>query len=114
MNAFKPMENNSHLTQEVVYDIIIAGAGCSGLSLLYSVLNTPKLQDQKILVIDKSFEKSNDRTWCFWEQEAGIFESLVCKKWEQISVHKNSFSTCLLYTSPSPRDAHESRMPSSA
>ena len=25
-----------------------------------------------------------------------------------------SFYTCLLYTSPSPRDAHESRMPSSA
>ena len=24
------------------------------------------------------------------------------------------FKTCLLYTSPSPRDAHESRMPSSA
>ena len=24
------------------------------------------------------------------------------------------FITCLLYTSPSPRDAHESRMPSSA
>ena len=26
----------------------------------------------------------------------------------------NSACTCLLYTSPSPRDAHESRMPSSA
>ena len=25
-----------------------------------------------------------------------------------------SCGTCLLYTSPSPRDAHESRMPSSA
>ena len=25
-----------------------------------------------------------------------------------------SFKNCLLYTSPSPRDAHESRMPSSA
>ena len=25
-----------------------------------------------------------------------------------------NFSDCLLYTSPSPRDAHESRMPSSA
>ena len=24
------------------------------------------------------------------------------------------YTTCLLYTSPSPRDAHESRMPSSA
>ena len=26
----------------------------------------------------------------------------------------DSFISCLLYTSPSPRDAHESRMPSSA
>ena len=26
----------------------------------------------------------------------------------------NEVGTCLLYTSPSPRDAHESRMPSSA
>ena len=26
----------------------------------------------------------------------------------------NNSNTCLLYTSPSPRDAHESRMPSSA
>ena len=26
----------------------------------------------------------------------------------------NRDTTCLLYTSPSPRDAHESRMPSSA
>ena len=25
-----------------------------------------------------------------------------------------NYRTCLLYTSPSPRDAHESRMPSSA
>ena len=27
---------------------------------------------------------------------------------------KKSYDACLLYTSPSPRDAHESRMPSSA
>ena len=26
----------------------------------------------------------------------------------------NALNNCLLYTSPSPRDAHESRMPSSA
>ena len=29
------------------------------------------------------------------------------------TIHSRSY-TCLLYTSPSPRDAHESRMPSSA
>ena len=27
---------------------------------------------------------------------------------------KDAYKSCLLYTSPSPRDAHESRMPSSA
>ena len=37
----------------------------------------------------------------------GISRNTV-KKYLQI------FHTCLLYTSPSPRDAHESRMPSSA
>ena len=33
-----------------------------------------------------------------------------------LSIHKNQYEllVCLLYTSPSPRDAHESRMPSSA
>ena len=31
-----------------------------------------------------------------------------------VTVDRTSTNTCLLYTSPSPRDAHESRMPSSA
>jgi lycopene beta-cyclase len=87
------MDNNStHLQQELTYDIIIAGAGCAGLSLLYSVLQSPVLKGRKILVLDKSFEKSNDRTWCFWESNPGSFQSLVCKQWDHISIHKASFS----------------------
>ena len=31
-----------------------------------------------------------------------------------VSINAEGFRSCLLYTSPSPRDAHESRMPSSA
>ena len=37
--------------------------------------------------------------------------------WEEIvnaSANNKNIKGCLLYTSPSPRDAHESRMPSSA
>ena len=36
--------------------------------------------------------------------------------WEKLGVHYNGWAatTCLLYTSPSPRDGHLSRMPSSA
>ena len=30
------------------------------------------------------------------------------------NLYKKHLDSCLLYTSPSPRDAHESRMPSSA
>ena len=36
----------------------------------------------------------------------------VCRKWGGIVQARENH--CLLYTSPSPRDAHESRMPSSA
>ena len=41
----------------------------------------------------------------------GIVSSLGNNKDE---VKSSLYNACLLYTSPSPRDAHESRMPSSA
>ena len=51
-------------------------------------------------------------------QEAGIIKKLLPDlKTEVIDVgliQKMTANGCLLYTSPSPRDAHESRMPSSA
>jgi len=74
------------------YDFIIAGAGCAGLSLLYHILQEPNLCSKKILVIDQNLKKSNDRTWCFWENKEGPFESLVCKKWDTISIHNNNFN----------------------
>lgn len=86
------METNNTIQQESIFDIIIAGAGCAGLSLLYGLISESKLSHLRILVIDKSLEKSNDRTWCFWETENGPFQSIVCKQWESITVHKNSFS----------------------
>lgn len=91
--------NTENVAQQTVYDIIIAGAGCAGLSLLYTILQSPTLHKQSILIVDKSFSKPNDRTWCFWEVGESVFENLVCKKWEQISVHKKGFST-LLATDP--------------
>ena len=42
-----------------------------------------------------------------------IIESLPAVAWMAYSIHGNETS-CLLYTSPSPRDVEESRMPSSA
>jgi len=77
------------------YDYIIAGAGCAGYSLLYHLLQDPILCKKKILVLDANFNKGNDRTWCFWEDQAGPFESIVCKKWSNIEVLKGSMHRSL-------------------
>ena len=81
------------------YDYIIAGAGCAGYSLLYHLLQDPILSKKKILVVDANFNKGNDRTWCFWEDQAGPFESIVCKKWSNIEVLKGTMQR-LLPTAP--------------
>jgi len=76
------------LQVEKKYDFIIAGAGCAGYSLLYHLLQDPFLSQKKILIVDANFNKGNDRTWCFWEDQIGPFESIVCKKWSTIEVLK--------------------------
>ena len=77
------------------YDYIIAGAGGAGLSLLYYLLQSPISSTKSILVIDQSFEKTNDRTWCFWENERSAFENLVKNSWKTISIHADNFNTAL-------------------
>jgi lycopene beta-cyclase len=46
-------------------------------------------------VLDANFNKGNDRTWCFWEDQDGPFESIVCKKWSNIEVLKGSMHRSL-------------------
>ena len=41
-------------------------------------------------------------------------EKMITPYMDKLASEGVQFNNCLLYTSPSPRDAHESRMPSSA
>jgi lycopene beta-cyclase len=75
------------------FDFIIAGAGCAGLSLLYRILLEPALQHKKILVVDRHQKEEDDRTWCFWEQGEGLFESIVQRSWDRFTVCSDQFST---------------------
>ena len=70
--------------QQSTYDYIILGAGCAGLSLLMRFLHTPQLANKKILLIDKHPKNTNNRTWCFWEKQAGFFDSIIYKKWTSL------------------------------
>lgn len=49
-------------------------------------------RDKKILLIDKAEKNTNDRTWCFWEQQPGPFEDIVYHRWPQIDFFSNRFS----------------------
>lgn len=74
------------------YDYIIAGAGAAGLSLLVNMIQSGRFSDKKILLVDKEHKNRNDRTWCFWEQQEGLFEKIVYRKWNRIWYHGESFS----------------------
>lgn len=51
-----------------------------------------KFSDKKILLIDQDPKHSNDRTWCFWQQEESLFESIIAKKWSKLLFHGDNFS----------------------
>ena len=74
------------------YDYIITGAGCAGLSLLRRMMIHPFFSSKKILLIDKEQKNNNDRTWCFWEKQPGLFEEIVYHRWQQIDFYSDEFS----------------------
>ncbi|WNJ18385.1 lycopene cyclase family protein [Pontibacter sp. G13] len=71
----------------MTYDYLIAGAGAAGLSLLTYLLEEPALADKQILLIDRDQKRTNDRTWCFWQEADGPFESVVLRKWDHLYFH---------------------------
>lgn len=74
------------------YDYIITGSGCAGLSLLVHMIESGKFAGKKILLVDKEEKNKNDRTWCFWEKDKGLFEKIVYKEWPQIWFHSKRLS----------------------
>ena len=77
------------------YHYIITGAGLSGSSLLIRMISEPYFRDKKILVIDQSPKTENDRTWCFWEKEAGLFEPIIHHSWDKVNFYAKAFSNTL-------------------
>ncbi|AXY77201.1 lycopene cyclase [Paraflavitalea soli] len=74
------------------FHYIIAGAGCAGLSFLVRLLQTGQFSHKKILLIDKTPKTVNDRTWCFWEKEPGIFDPIVHKSWKRLRFYHLTYN----------------------
>lgn len=74
------------LKRNIQCDIIIAGAGLAGISLLYRAMKEKQWIDQKIVVVDKSTQAERPgKNWSFWKRSAGPFDELSHKKWDKLS-----------------------------
>lgn len=63
-------------------DVIIAGAGLSGLSLAVGLLDAGMPDDARILLVDPRETLSGaDRTWCFFDLVPHAFEAAITHRW---------------------------------
>lgn len=75
------------------FDIIIAGAGAAGLSLLWKLLKSNKLKESRILLIDSNLKPTDDKTWCFWDDQSVQLDEFIYHTWNtlEVTAHKNNF-----------------------
>lgn len=81
------------------YDYIFCGAGLSALMTIYRLCISGKFADKTILLIDENPKNTNDRTWCFWENGTGDWESIVAHNWHD-AYFSNQFFTRKLELKP--------------
>ncbi len=75
------------------YDIIFCGLGASTCILVQEMSFHGLLKGKKVLVVDPSEKKTNDKTFCFWASEKDEivqrFGSLSSAVWSRIAIDKN-------------------------
>ena len=69
-------------------DIVIAGAGASGLSL--ALMLREKAPHLSLLLLEPREAHTNDRTFCFFRTKAHRFSSLVSRSFRDIEVRSET------------------------
>ena len=64
------------------FDYIFTGTGLAALMTVYKMVLSGNFADKSILLLDENQKKTNDRTWCFWEKEESVWNSVISKKWD--------------------------------
>lgn len=73
-----------------IYDYIIVGAGCAGLSLAYRMSMDSHFKNKEILLIEPNDKNKNDRTWSYWSKENHFYNQWANKSWNNISFRKQN------------------------
>ena len=77
------MSNNSSITN---CDVLVLGGGMSGLALACHIADYNDLysdQEKDTWVIEPRVKYLSDKTWCFWQQDANLFDSAVTHRWNR-------------------------------
>ena len=64
------------------YHYIFTGSGLAALMTVHEMIVSGKFREKSILLIDENPKKTNDRTWCFWDENK-LFDPIVSKKWQK-------------------------------
>jgi len=72
------------------YNYIFTGTGLAALLTVYEMVLSKKFEHKSILLIDSDAKKTNDRTWCFWD-DASLFNNILSKKWDATLFANESF-----------------------
>jgi lycopene beta-cyclase len=84
-----------HSSQVKHFDYIFAGSGLAALMTVCKMVLSNKFADKSILLLDFDSKKSNDRTWCFWDQNVSIWNSIKSKKWDLALFANENFKRVL-------------------
>jgi len=64
------------------FDYIFTGTGLASLMTVYKMVMSGKFTGKSILLLDQDSKKANDRTWCFWDKNESLWNSVISKKWD--------------------------------
>ena len=73
------------------FDYIFTGTGLATLMTVYKLILSGKFSNKSILLLDENLKKNNDRTWCFWQKERSLWNSVVSKKWDSALFANENF-----------------------
>lgn len=79
------------------YHYIFAGAGLAALLTVYKMALSGRFKHEQILLLDPDGKDANDRTWCFWEEGSGAWDSIVHRNWGTALFANDSFNRALSF-----------------
>lgn len=68
------------------YEHIIAGGGASGMALACQLLESPRLSDRPLLLVDRDPHDDERRTFSFWCRRPTVFDGTACRVWTRLAV----------------------------